>query len=147
MKRSWFIHMSLGAVVWGACLLCLQDNALAQPGSAGWQAMQAHQAAQQATNHAMQQHWHSQRAQQTARDLQNYSSGQGGGGGWHFQQQAAEVPQVWQPGDRFQSDDLALQYERLSNVDYRSLSPAERGQYKAACRKFRLAVRHGYIYR
>jgi hypothetical protein len=104
----------------------------------------------------MQMHYQNQRAMESARDQMNSRSGGNGGGnagagfnagganGWANGRGAAGV---WQPGERFTSSDLALQYERLSAVDYHSLSPVERGQYKAACRKFRLATRHGYVYR
>jgi hypothetical protein len=139
-----FVRMSLFVIGCEGYLLVVSGSAQAQPNSAGGQAAQAHATAQQATNHAMQQHWHDQRVMETSRQLQDFSSGQGGGQRFH---QPGAGLQVWRPGDRFRSDDLALEFDRLANVDYRSLSPAERGQFKAACRKFRLAVNHGYVYR
>lgn len=146
MNRCLFVQSSFLALVGGIYLLCAHNSAQAQPNSPGWQAMQSHMAAQQATNHSMQQHWHSQQVMQTSRDSQNNRSSNGAAG-QGFQQPDIAAQLVWQPGDRFSSDDLQLEYERLSNVDYGALSPIERGQYKAACRKFRLAVRHGYVYR
>lgn len=144
MKSSFFARLSLTILASGTYGLITAATALAQPNSASWQSAQAHAAAQQTMNHTMQQHWHNQQVMQTAREHQNFSS-RNGGGGQQFQQ--AAIPQVWQPGDQIRSDNLTLEFERLSNVDYRSLSPIERGQYKAACRKFRLAVNHGYVYR
>jgi hypothetical protein len=143
---SSFVRMSTMVLVGGLWVVLAAATAKAQPNSAGWQAAQAHATAQRTINHAMQQHWHSQQVMQTARDHQNFSSRHGGGGGQTLLHPPAAAP-AWQPGDQFRSDDLALEYERLSRVDYRSLSPIERGQYKAACRKFRLAVNHGYVYR